>query len=47
MRFQMKKVLFVLSLIISASVFSNAAVAEVICFTDGSCVDIGDPSIHP
>ncbi|MEZ2831048.1 hypothetical protein [Serratia liquefaciens] len=43
----MKKALLIISLIASASVFSNTVAAKVICFEDGTCYDIGDPSTHP
>ena len=43
----MNKILFIISLALSASFFSTTASAVIICFDDGSCYDIGDPSIHP
>ncbi|MDA5534219.1 hypothetical protein [Yersinia mollaretii] len=38
---------FLFALILAAGAFSTIANAEVICFTDGTCVDIGDIGIHP
>ncbi|HHQ6548009.1 TPA: hypothetical protein ACSTLY_003551 [Serratia fonticola] len=43
----MKKIIFIISLVASASVFSTAATAAIVCFPDGTCYDLGDPSIHP
>ncbi|WP_276526394.1 hypothetical protein [Serratia marcescens] len=43
----MKPILFALALCASLGVFSTAANAGIICFTDGTCVDIGDTGIHP
>ncbi|WP_279625842.1 hypothetical protein [Buttiauxella ferragutiae] len=43
----MNKILFVISMVVSASFFSTTASAVVICFEDGTCYEIGDPSTHP
>jgi hypothetical protein len=41
----MKNVL--LALILAAGAFSTTVYAEVVCFDDGTCIDIGDIGIHP
>lgn len=43
----MKPILLALVLSTSLGLFSNTASAAIICFTDGTCIDIGDIGNHP
>ena len=43
----MKAILLALTLSASLGLFSTTASAAIICFTDGTCVDISDIGIHP
>ncbi|WP_455871917.1 hypothetical protein [Serratia proteamaculans] len=43
----MKNIILVLALAISFGTFSTAVNASIICFEDGTCIDIGDIGNHP
>lgn len=43
----MKKMLLVLALVASFGSFSTSVYAKWVCFTDGTCIDIGDIGVHP
>ncbi|WP_185812846.1 hypothetical protein [Enterobacter sp. WCHEn045836] len=45
----MKKIIFIVGVVFSASVFSNMSIARdsIVCFPDGQCINVGDPGVHP
>ncbi len=43
----MNKVIVSVAVLATTAFFSGAALAEVICFIDGTCIDLGDIGNHP